>query len=236
MRWLIASLLAGIVLSVTCDSRACEDYTVARGTAISSERPIAWLILEAGMGVLNGNRGRHIDTARLAVISTSLAIDGDPASGPRGMARAGWRLLGFILWDADGRIERTTTATVRGHAVRISDRIENGRVWLRVVVGPPLGDRRVQYAVLTLEAREHGPTLADRNCTNRTRINLSCSAAIDLPGDRCRLVRRIAVRAAEREAGPELSGRCAAIRNAGQRAVLRGRAAMIEAFLERTCR
>ena len=167
--------------------------------------------------------------------TTTISVDGREQSG-RTSFLAAWRLIGFILWDAEGTIERTTTATVRGHSVRIVDTVTNGRVWVRVTIGPPLGDKRVKCAVLTLEATDDGHAFRR---TADTKIRIACAAHIDLPGDRCRLVRRIASRVAEKEAGPELSSRVNGLADAGRRAVLAGRAAMPEIvtrFVEEVCR
>jgi hypothetical protein len=262
MRYMLASLVVGICLAATCDSRAC-DYTVTRGTAIESQRPIWLLILEAGVGAINGARLWKGDEASSKQkiqtlvsggqnVSTALHIDGSPAPGIRGVARAAWRLGAFVVWNADGTIERRTRATVRGHSVTIDDRVENGRVWVRVVIGPPLGDPRVRCAILELTADERsdmagwnrgpfggaGVTASSSALRNRARIQLSCSAQIDLPGDRCRLVRRIATRIAEREAGPELTGRVLGLADAGRLAVLAGRSEMTEIvsrYIERMC-
>jgi hypothetical protein len=56
-----------------------------------------------------------------------------------------------------------------------------------------------------------------------TTIRIACLADIDLPGDRCRLVRRLAQRIAEREAGPELADRVRRLGELGGRAVHAGR-------------
>jgi hypothetical protein len=258
MRYMLASLLAGICLAATCDSRA-SDCAVTRGTTIESQRPIWLLVVQTGLGVLNG---RDLDTGRIAglrsqisdlAIASTLSIDGRPAPGIGGVASAAWRLVGFVVWNADGTIERRTRATVRGHSVTIDDHVENGRVWVRVVIGPPLGDPRVRCAILELTADERsdmagwnrgpfggaGVTASSSALRNRARIQLSCSAQIDLPGDRCRLVRRIATRIAEREAGPELSGRVRDLESSGRAAVQRGEDAMPEIvarFIDEVCR
>jgi len=254
MLWALFGLTVGYVAGQYDASGS--DYTVTRGTEIRSERPIGILVLQAGLGVLNGDGirlgplestggGRTASVLRGVEISgTTLCVDGLPAPGIRGLARAGWRLLGFLVWDASGRIERTTSLQFRGRNVGIVDRIENGRVWVRVVVGPPLGDPRVRCAVLELSAveNEHDwERLRVRGILGSgTRIQLSCAAQIDLPGDRCRLVSRIARRIAEREAGPELSGRVGGLADAGRAAVLSGRGRLTDSvvaeFLERVCR
>lgn len=235
MRYMLASLLAGLCLAATCDSRA-SDCAVTRGTTIESQRPIWLLVVQTGLGVLNGRDQRARDgwLEGVGSVDTALRIDGRPAPGIGGVASAAWRLVGFVVWNADGTIERRTRATVRGHSVTIDDHVENGRVWVRVVIGPPLGDRRVRCAVLELEATESEcwATTADRirvpSLRGRTRIQLSCAAQIDLPGDRCRLVRRVATRIAEREAGPELTGRVRTLELAGRAAVQQGEDAMPE--------
>lgn len=238
MRYMLVSLLAGICLAATCDSRAC-DYTVTRSTAIESQRPIWLLVVDAGMGVIHGSSFGSDSSLHAAIrtagdVRTTLTIDERPAPGIGGVASAAWRLVGFVVWNADGTIERRTRATVRGHSVTIDDHVENGRVWVRVVIGPPLGDRRVRCAVLELEATESEcwATTADRirvpSLRGRTRIQLSCAAQIDLPGDRCRLIRRVATRIAEREAGPELTGRVRTLELAGRAAVQQGEDAMPE--------
>lgn len=250
MRYMLASLLAGICLAATCDSRA-SDCAVIRGTTIESQRPIWLLVAEAGLGVLNGRDQRARDgwLEGVGSVDTALRIDGRPAPGIGGMARAAWRLVGFLVWDGKGEIERRTVASVNGHVVNIHDTVENGRVWVRVTVGPPLGDPRVRCAILELEATEDvGITLGgtsmfvfrDRRWwDSRTRIQVTCAAVIDLPGDRCRLVRRIATRIAEREAGPELSGRVRDLESAGREAVQRGDDAMpkiVARFIEEICK
>lgn len=261
------------------------DYTVTRGTTITSERPIWLLVVEMGMGVLNANsnagrigtlvaneeipfssrlridgrpalaaernpdtgapggwadRDRTVGSAR--VHTTALTVDGQEQRGPTSFLAA-WRLLGFILWDADGSISRTTTATIRGHAVRITDVVSNGRVVATCVIGPPLGDPRVRQAVLELEATEDDTLRRDGSveslATRATVIRLDCSAKIRLPGDRCGLVRRISVRIAERDGGAELSDRVRGLERAGRRAALAGRAeidAVIDEFIRRCCR
>ncbi len=227
MWYILISLLAGICLSCTCDARAWE-HVVIRGTTITSERPIAVLALEAIAGVLHDSTtagesesfAGRLDGVR--VLGSSLSIDGQPIAR-LGILASLRRLVSFVLWDRAGAIERTTTATVRGRSVRIVDTITNGRVWVRVVIGPPLGDKRVKCAVLDLEVEDDGRAFRR---TAETRIRLACSAHIALPGDRCSLVRRIAVRAAEREAGPELSGRIQRLEDSGRMAVKRGRAAI----------
>jgi hypothetical protein len=220
---MLLSLLAGICLSCTCDARAW-DYVASRGTTITSERPIAVLALEAITGVVHERNQRNGAgwMEEVGRVDTSLTIDGQPVAR-LGILASLRRLAGFVLWDEAGTIERTTTATVRGHSVRVVDTVTNGRVRVRVVIGPPLGDKRVKYAVLTLEAKDDGHAFRR---TAETWIWLACSAHIALPGDRCRLVRRIAVRAAERDAGPELSGRIRRLEAAGREAVKRGRAAI----------
>lgn len=276
MRYMLASLLAGICLAATCDSRACgmkggdvkcracgmvsretrqetrllacsvsrqgRDYTVTRGTTIESQRPIWLLVTEAGWGVVNGRdqRSRTGWLEEVGSVDTTLSIDGQPAPGIGGVASAAWRLGAFVVWNADGRIERRTRATVRGHSVTIDDSVANGRIWMRVVIGPPLGDRRVRYAVLELEATENdGITLGgmalqllrDRRWwDSRTRIQVTCSAVLDLPF-RCRFVRRVA----ERNAGGPLRERCLQLADAGRSAVNAGHDAMpeiVEQFID----
>jgi len=222
VRWMLLSLLAGICLSCTCDARAW-DYVASRGTTITSERPIAVLALEAIVGGLHGSRDGR-DKLDIQNLETELRVDGKVSRLPVSL-QAVRKLAGFAIKDAPGSVERTTTATVRGRSVRVVDAVANGRVRVRVVIGPPLGDPRVRCAVLTLEAKDDGHAFR-RN--TETRISLQCSAIIDLPGDRCRLVRRIAVRAAEREAGPELSGRIQTLADTGRRAILSGRSGLPE--------
>jgi hypothetical protein len=220
-----------------------DDYTVTRGTAIESERSIAWLILEAGMGAIHGD-GLRSDSFRSDLaeeiagsqLETRLAVDGQQQPG-RTSFLAAWRLLGFILWDAPGSVERVTTGAYRGHAVRIIDGASNGRVWVRVSVGPPLGDPRVKRARLTLEATDGLADLHWRSLGavgGGTRIRLSCSADLDIPN--CRIIRRIA----ERQAGPELSGRVTRLRSAGERAARAGRERLTDSvvaeFLREVCR
>lgn len=243
MKWMLASLVAGICLAATCDSRA-GDYTVSRGTSIESQRPIAVLALEAMMGVIHGGNetagglagkeGRGV----LGSAATELWVDGKRQRSFTSF-RAAYRLVGIILWDASGRIERVTTATVRNHAVTITDYVVNGKLVVTVVVGPPLGDPRVRYAVLRLEAQERGHVAnLHRRPLGGTDIGLSCSAVLDLPGDRCCLVRRFARRVAEREAGPELAGRVRTLEAAGREAVAAGRAELPEIvgrFIELMC-
>lgn len=249
---LLIGLAVVLLLAVTSDYASGGDYTVTRSTAIESQRPIWLLVTEAGLGVIDGLRTspagatrRPLLDSELSDLSSSLRIDGSPAPGIGGVASAGWRLLGFLLWDASGRIERITDLQFRGRSVRIVDAVSNGRVWVRVVVGPPLGDPRVRYAVLELSAVETnsaGRTKLPivRAWTNRTQIRLGCSATIDLPGDRCRIVRRLAQRIADREAGPELSSRVIGLATAGRAAVLDGRGRLTDSvvaeFLERTCK
>ncbi len=213
-----------------------DGHVVCRATTISSERSIAVLSLEAAWGIVHEYRagqgfglgsdvfgGGRID-------GSTLTIDGEQTSGIGGVARTIWRLVGFIFWDASGRIERVTLGKFGGRSVRIVDAFENGRVWVSVTVGPPLGDRRVRCAVLELEATEHAQTT---RLGNSTSISVSCQAAIDLPFN-CRIVRRIA----ERKAGPELSARVQTLRRAGEKAVRDGRqqiSTIVRKFLEETC-
>ena len=225
--WISLSLVAG------CSAACCAgDYTVTRSVTIQSQRPIWLLICEMGLGVLDVRSGSDSFLSLVEKeaigrpVSTRLSIDGRPAPGIGGLAQAAWRLGAFVLWDADGTVERTTYATVRGHSVFVRERILNGRVWLRVVVGPPLGDPRVRYAVLELTGAENG---------NRTRIQLSCSAVINLPGNRCRLVRRISRRIADREAGAELAARVNDLLRAGSGYTYAGRERLIHTFLRETC-
>jgi hypothetical protein len=238
-------MMTAIALAICCLG---SDYAVTRGTRIQSERPIWLLTLEAGLGVIRGTSERNmlerIDGREIGVDSTSLRVDGREQRGPTS-AIAAWRLIGFVLWDGTGSIERTTTATVLGHRVLISDRIENGRVRVCVTIGPPLGDPRVEAAVLTLEATEDATTTildgwAGWGVGNSgTRIRLLCSADLDLPGDRCRLVRRIAVRIAERDGGAELADRVRGLERVGRGAVLAGRTeinAIVGEFIRRVCR
>lgn len=221
------------------------DYVVTRGTTIESERPIGLLIAEAGLGVLNGRDERDGSGTALgalegaSIASTRLAVDGREQPG-RTSVLAAWRLIGFLVWDADGSVERCTTAIVRGHPVRIRDAVSNGRVAVEVVVGPPLGDPRVRCAVLTLTAVEVGNANSERSCGRGlawlgagTRIQLSCSAIIDLPGDRCRLVRRLATRIADRDAGPELRSRVDGLAVAGREEVLAGRGRLTDSVIVR---
>jgi hypothetical protein len=224
---MLLSLLAGICLACTCDVRAW-DYVASRGTTITSERPISVLALEAIAGVLHDSTtagesesfAGRLDGVR--VLGSSLSIDGTPVARI-GILPSLRRLAGFVFWDQSGQIQRTTTATVRGRSVRITDSVTNGRVRVRVVIGPPLGDPRVRCAVLELEATDDGRAFRR---TAETRIWLACSVHLAIPGDRCRLVRRIAVRAAEREAGSKLSGRIQRLEDSGRMAVERGRAAI----------
>lgn len=226
--WL-ACFVAGYVLTALVRLASGSDYTVTRGTTIASERPIWLLTVEMGIGAISdvssfGQRGLRIDGC--GVRSTSLIIDGTPETGIGGMARAAGRLISFIVWNADGTIERRTRATVRGHSVTIDDHVENGRVWVRVVIGPPLGDRRVRCAVLELKANED-----DRHDTS---IALSCSAVLDLPF-RCRFVRRVA----ERSAGGPLREQCEELALAGRSAVNAGHDALAEIvrrFIAEVCR
>lgn len=252
---LFAVLVVVLLLAVMSDYASGGDYTVTRSTRIESQRPIWLLLAEAGMGVVNGRdqRSRTGWLEEVGSVDTTLSIDGQPAPGLGGMARAAWRLGAFVFWNADGTIERRTRATVRGHSVTIDDRVENGRVWVRVVIGPPLGDPRVRCAILELTADERsdmagwnrgpfggaGVTASSSALRNRARIQLSCSAQIDPPGDRCRLVRHIATRIAEREAGPELSGRVRDLESAGREAVQRGDDAIpkiVARFIEEICK
>lgn len=174
-------------------------------------------------------------------VDTTLCVDGLPTPGIGGMARAVWRLVGFVLWDEAGSIERITDLQFRGRSVRIVDSVFDGRVRVVVTVGPPLGDPSVRCAVLELKATENEQ---HRNSEQRldaagTTITLRCSARIDLPGDRCRLVRRIAERVADREAGTELTSRVRGLAQSGRMAVLDGRGqidSVIGEFLERVCR
>lgn len=240
--WILTSLLAGLALACTCDARAW-DYVACRGTTVTSERPIAVLALESLVGVIHGyglSGTTMVGEANVKGLQTSLTIDGQSVAR-LGILPSLRRLAGFVLWDQDGTIERVTTATVRGHAVRITDTVTNGRVWVRVTVGPPLGDPRVRCAVLDLsvvEDDEHGALLA-RWLRADTTLRLSCSAVIDLPG-RCQIVRRIAERVAQREAGPELRSRVRELAEAGRLAVLDGRGRLTDSvvaeFLERVCR
>lgn len=268
MKWwlIVLSLIVGSLVASLCRA----DVT-AWSTVIESKRSIAWLIWEAGMGVLNATDGAKTGNPEAAlatldgasVTSTRLSVDGRPQSG-RISVLAAWRLLGFIFWDAPGSVERTTEGSYRGNAVRIVDGASNGRFWVRCTVGPPLCDRRVKQATLTLEAnedvvqREH---LADDVlqwlCSglalrSGTRIQLSCSAQIDLPCDARRErvhARRqrwgcdrpiLSERIASDEAGPILRERVDGLADAGRRAVVAGRQQLIDSvvakFLEDVCR
>lgn len=250
MRALAASLL--LLIGTQCSAL---DYTVSRGTTIRSERPIALLVLEAGLGVIyervwGANEGSGSALATLAKadvtgISTVCKVDGKPLERI-GVFRSLGKIIGFVLWDAPGKIERVTQCVVNRRHVSIRDRVENGRVHISVTVGPPLGDPRVRCAVLELEAKD---VLCERLCSDQarlgsnrnlgTRLSLSCAAVIDLPGDRCRLIRRIATKAAQQEAGPELSRRIARLRFVGEQTVGEGRKQLgpiIEAFLIEVCR
>lgn len=258
--WLAVVLL----LAVACGNSSGDDYTVTRGTVIESQRPIWLLVLEAGLGVLNDEPSLAGMGRSIVADETTLRIDGRPAPGIGGMVSAAWRLVGFVVWDEAGRIERRTRATVRGHSVTIDDRVENGRVWGRVTVGPPLGDPRVRYAMLEVAADEtdQGQISIRRALTDyaggsgaawtgHTRIRLVCSASIDLPADcrrafaHARLQRAgrdralLSERVSEREAGPELESRVGGIAEAGIAAVRDGRSevsAAVRDFLERVCR
>ena len=240
---LLIGLAVVLLLAVTSDYASGSDYTVTRTTTIQSQRPIGLLALELGWGVLNGRDSTDgIRLNGVAIDSTTLSIDGRPAPGIGGVASAVWRLVGFVVWDEAGRIERVTDLQFRGRSVRIVDAVEDGRVWVRVTVGPPLGDPRVRCAVLELsvvEDDEHGALLA-RWLRADTTLRLSCSAVIDLPGDLCRLVRRLAQRIAERDGGPELRGRVDGLAAAGRNAVMAGRGRLVDSvvaeFLERVCR
>lgn len=245
---LLIGLAVVLLLAVTSDYASGGDYTVTRSTAIESQRPIWLLVTEAGLGVIDGLRTspagatrRPLLDSELSDLSSSLRIDGSPAPGIGGVASAVWRLVGFVVWNADGRIERVTDLQFRGRSVRIVDAVSNGRVWVRVVVGPPLGDPRVRFAVLQLEAVENAERFfpfEHERFSATTRIDVSCSAVIDLPG-RCRIVRRLAQRIADREAGPELS-RVIGLATAGRAAVLDGRGRLTDSvvaeFLETVCR
>lgn len=249
---LLIGLAVVLLLAVTSDYASGGDYTVTRTTTIQSQRPIWLLVTEAGLGVIDGLRTspagatrRPLLDSELSDLSSSLRIDGSPAPGIGGVASAVWRLVGFVVWNADGRIERVTNLEFRGRSVRIVDAVEDGRVWVRVTVGPPLGDPRVRYAVLELEANDVETGIRDGWAgrlvgTAGSTIRLRCSAIIDLPGDRCGLIRRIAERVAKREAGPELSSRVIGLATAGRAAVLDGRGRLTDAvvaeFLETVCR
>jgi len=263
---LFAVLAVVLLLAVMSDYASGSDYTVTRGTTISSERPIGLLIAEAGLGVLNGRDATNgIRFDGVAIGGTTLRIDGQPAPGIGGVASAVWRLVCFVIWDEAGTIERVTNLEFRGRSVRIVDAVEDGRVWVRVTVGPPLGDPRVRCAVLELEANEHDKFICTRSYAARrkgglpdwpamaawlrswglrvgeeTVVRITCSAVIDLPGDRCGLIRRIAERVAKREAGPELTSRVRGLAEAGRLAVLAGRGRLTDSvvaeFLERVCR
>jgi hypothetical protein len=246
-------------------SRQERDYTVTRSTTIDSQRPIWLLVVQAGLGVLNASEHMGVRLSGVGTgkgiagetIETTLRIDGQPAPGIRGVARAAWRLAGFVVWDEAGRIERVTTISVHGHVVHIYDRVSNGSVRVRVVVGPPLGDPLVRCAVLELEADDVETGIRDGWAgrlvgTAGSTIRLRCSAIIDLPGDRRRdrvHTRRerwgcdrptLSERIADREAGPELSSRVIGLATAGRAAVLDGRGRLTDSvvaeFLERTCR
>ena len=261
-----SALLGTVGVFLLCGIASGGDYTVTRGTTIASERPIWLLVVEAGLGVIHGGSVRSDSSLHAAIrtaddVRTTFTIDGQPAPGIRGVARAVWRLVGFVVWNADGRIERITDLEYRGRSVRIVDAVEDGRVWVRVTVGPPLGDPRVRCAVLELEATDAGIHIEGiaQNGTTHTlgwpvaagladsgrrhsgaTIRLTCSAVIDLPGDRCGLIRRIAERVAKREAGTELTSRVHGLAEAGRLAVLDGRGRLTDSvvaeFLERVCR
>jgi hypothetical protein len=235
-----------------------SDYTVTRSVRIDSERPIALLILEMGMGVLNGRDGTaslgSLVEAGEAEIETQLSVDGKAQPGPSSV-RAAFRLLGFLLWDAAGSVERITDLEYRGRRVRVVDGASDGRVWTRVTIGPPLGDQRVRAARLVLTAEEneddrerlrmrgteHGNTglAAAGRWLRGTTIRLSCSADLDLPGDRCGIIRRFAERAARERAGPELNSRINGLADTGRQAVLAGRSeidAVVAKFIREVCR
>lgn len=265
----LVCLAVVLLLALMSDYASGGDYTVTRGTTIESQRPIWLLVVEAGMGVLNGRVATEraadsgitggwadkIGTAGgVELHSTTLRVDGVEQPG-RTSFLAAWRLAGFLLWDADGRIERVTDLQFRGRQVRIVDAVSDGRVRVRVTIGPPLGDPRVRYAVLELEATDdEREDLADLHGRplGGTCIRISCSAVIDLPCDRRR--ERVHARRqrwgcdgptlsegiAADEAGPELSGRVGGLAEAGRLAVLDGRGRLTDSvvaeFLERVCR
>lgn len=252
-RLVAITLLVCLAFALPQSTTGCQtsesDYVVARSTAIQSDWSIAALVFQAGVGVLNGDSfGRdsslHAAVGTASGIRTELSVDGVTQSGPTSPL-AVWRLLGFVLWDADGRIERVTEGRYQGRFVRIVDALENGRVWVRVTVGPPLGDPRVRYAVLTLEANENG-----RFGDGPTTIDLSCSAVIGLPF----YARRARVHArrqrwgcdrptfsegiAQREAGAETAATIQQLESVGREAVASGRdrlTAIVHEFLLRKC-
>jgi len=102
---LLLAAFAFVMLSVSIGSYASgSDYTVSRGVTIDSERPIALLVVEAGMGVLNDD-GVRLDSLRAGVaseiaksdLSTRLSVDGKSNKDeplPRRLAIAWIRLLG----------------------------------------------------------------------------------------------------------------------------------------------
>lgn len=252
------TLLVGLTLALpefVVGGQAREnDYVVARSVTIRSDWSIAALIFQAGTGVLDGSPFGRDSSLHAAVgsaygIRTELSVDGVTQSGPTS-PQAVWRLLGFVLWDGGGTIERTTTATVNRHYVVIRDRVENGRVWVQVVVGPPLGDPRVRCAVLELETQESGVrsfgsvleriaaslglVRSDNTNARQTRIRLFCSAIIDLPFDARR--KRVHARRqrwgcdrptlsegiAQREAGAETAATIRQLESVGREVVASG--------------
>lgn len=247
----VAQATLGIEVSLASDSVWAKPETGPRsriGTAESVGRvagEITAFAVKAGMGVLSGSnkdgRLEILDGARL--LQTTLWVDGRQQEY-RTSAFAVWRLAGFILWDAEGSVERVTVGQYRGRSVRIVDGASNGRVWVRVTVGPPLGGRRVKQARLTLEASEYELSQLRGSDANRllgTTVRLSCAIDIDAPG--CRLARRIC----ERKAGPELSSRVETLAAKGRGLALAGRRdadaftiagreRLIETFLKDTCR
>jgi hypothetical protein len=257
--WLAFFIVCSILTMLVRLARG-SDYVVTRSVQIDSERPIARLILEMGTGVLDGRDGTgslgSLVEAGEAEIETRLWVDGRQQAG-RTSFLAAWRLIGFVLWDADGTVERVTTLEYRGRRVRIVDGASDGRVWVRVTIGPPLGDPRVRQARLTLIAEENehgnvgplgsrGTNVAGLSAHGRTGIELACSAVLDLPADsrRERVHSRrqrwgcdspaLSERIANREAGPELSSRVNGLADTGRRAVLAGRGqidAVVEKFI-----
>lgn len=223
MRWILASLLGGIVTLHGCDVFAAPGSAVR---TMESKRRIPEIVLQVIAGAvsdgLHGTDGRFSGLSGVGRFGFSgLKIDGEQREGFWAWCGAAYRVAGYAASDGSevrrrgGSVEYSYQLTVRGYVVRRSTRIQDGHVLLTTSTGwvetVPIGRLtrripiRVTFTITALEI-ESGSVLR----------GLATGTA-DTGEFRCGIVRRIADQRASNELDSGLAEALGAIQREGIR-------------------